>query len=711
MASYSVCVSSGCKSYHAGVPILANLYMQVETGTIYGLLGASGCGKTTLLNCILGQKRLDSGYISVLGRDPVKCMDDMVTSIGHMPQDIALYPLKIFEIFEYFGKLMGLSKHEILARGEELRNILKLEDLHSYVQTLSGGQKRRVSLAVALLHHPKLLILDEPTTGVDPLLRESIWQYIAGLVFKMGTTVIVTTHYTEECRKFDKIGIMRRGRIIAEDNPRHLLELGGSLILEDALKSICKKDEEDGNDAYDFLSTKTISNYQYCEIEPLQEDIKQLSFRVRQYDSYRPENNMRRQDLNYSTEKSSLWGKIMQEFTKVSTLTKRNFLLNYRFPMYLALVLLLPAMNTVIVYYTMGRVPFGKVVSVFNENADCFGGNTNFPHMEVNTSLSCLFLKEIGPNIILQPQFSRNSAKATVESGSAIGFIHIPANFTRHTINRYALARFALGQDLDQSTVHVSLDMSDSITISYVYSDILKGYLRFVENLASRIGIDPRTVEIPLKYNAKLDSHEFTSQDHFLPSNIVSTCFLFSLICGLSLTLEKEAGTLERTLASGVKIRHVRMSYFISESATSLIQIVLMFAIRFLTAGYNITGSFFLCFSIAFLTSLASIGCGLLLGTIFSKRFDVTMASVFAVLMIVQTSGILWPLELVSPSYRWTYVYLNPVSLPMDGMRRVWNSGWGLEHSAVRAALLTPIVWIFLLSMMSRIVRKVQTNK
>ncbi|OXA62285.1 ABC transporter G family member 23 [Folsomia candida] len=591
MASYSVCVSSGCKSYHAGVPILANLYMQVETGTIYGLLGASGCGKTTLLNCILGQKRLDSGYISVLGRDPVKCMDDMVTSIGHMPQDIALYPLKIFEIFEYFGKLMGLSKHEILARGEELRNILKLEDLHSYVQTLSGGQKRRVSLAVALLHHPKLLILDEPTTGVDPLLRESIWQYIAGLVFKMGTTVIVTTHYTEECRKFDKIGIMRRGRIIAEDNPRHLLELGGSLILEDALKSICKKDEEDGNDAYDFLSTKTISNYQYCEIEPLQEDIKQLSFRVRQYDSY------------------------------------------------LALVLLLPAMNTVIVYYTMGRVPFGKVVSVFNENADCFGGNTNFPHMEVNTSLSCLFLKEIGPNIILQPQFSRNSAKATVESGSAIGFIHIPANFTRHTINRYALARFALGQDLDQSTVHVSLDMSDSITISYVYSDILKGYLRFVENLASRIGIDPRTVEIPLKYNAKLDSHEFTSQDHFLPSNIVSTCFLFSLICGLSLTLEKEAGTLERTLASGVKIRHVRMSYFISESATSLIQIVLMFAIRFLTAGYNITGSFFLCFSIAFLTSLASIGCGLLLGTIFSKRFDVTMASVFAVLMIVQTSG------------------------------------------------------------------------
>ncbi|OXA62277.1 ABC transporter G family member 23 [Folsomia candida] len=512
--SYSVRVSNGCKSYQFGVPILTNLSMEVETGTI----------KTTLLNCILGQKKLDSGYISVMGKDPAKCMDDIVTSIGHMPQDIALYPLKICEIFEYFGKLMGLSKHEILSRGDELRNVLKLEDLHSYVQTLSGGQKRRVSLAVALLNHPQLLILDEPTTGVDPLLRESIWQYIAGLVSKMGTTVIVTTHYTEECRKFDKIGIMRRGRIIAEDNPRHLLELGGSLILEDALKSICKKDEEDGNDVYSFLPTETLSKYKYGEIEPLDGGIEPLSFRLRQYYSYRPE-KVGKSDSSKMKEHSekSIREKIAEEFRKVSTLTKRNFLLNYRVPMYLSVALILPAVNAFLIYYTIGRDPIGHVVSVFNEEVDCFGGNINSPHVEDNQSWSCLLLKEIGPNIILQPHLSKISAKATVELGSAIGFMHIPTNYTKHSISRFAYSRFAMEQDLD--------------------------------------------------------------------------------------------------------------------------------------------------------------------------------------------GRIVWPLELISPYYRWVCVYLNPISLPMEGMRRVWNSGWGMEHSAIRTALLAPIVWIFVLSMASRILRKVQANK
>ncbi|OXA62804.1 ABC transporter G family member 23 [Folsomia candida] len=622
--SYSVRVSHGYKSYHLGVSILTNLSMEVETGTIYGLLGASGCGKTTLLYCILGQKKLDSGHISVMGRDPAKCMGDIVSSIGYMPQ-------------------------EILERGDELRTVLKLEDFNSYVQTLSGGQKRRVSLAVALLNHPKLLILDEPTTGVDPLLRESIWQYIGWLVTKMGTTVIVTTHYTEECRKFDKIGIMRRGRIIAEDNPRHLLELGGSLILEDALKSICKKDKEDGNN---ILSTKTLSNYKFDEIEPLQEDIQQLSFRVRPYDSYLPEHTWTR-DLNNSVEKS-LWGRFTQEFTKVSTLTKRNFLLNYRFPMYLAMVLLAPAINTFVIHYTIGRDPVGQVISVFNEEVDCFGGNTNSPHTENDNSWSCLFLKEIGPNIILQPELSWNSAKATVESGNGIGFMYIPANFTKRTMNRYASARFALEQDLDQ------------------------------RNYFLKINVDHCNFR---------------------------TSFFYSMMCGLSFTLEKEAGTLERTLASGVKIRHVRMSYFLCETVTSIMQVAIVFAIRLLTTGYNIKGSFVLCFAIAFLTCLVSIGGGLLFGAIFSKRLEVTLASIFVMIVALETSGILWPLEMISPYYRWAYMYLNPISLPVEGMRRVWNSGWGLEHSVVRTAFLAPIVWIFVLSMVSRIVRKMQTNK
>ncbi|XP_035701539.1 uncharacterized protein LOC118433590 [Folsomia candida] len=237
------------------------------------------------------------------------------------------------------------------------------------------------------------------------------------------------------------------------------------------------------------------------------------------------------------------------------------------------------------------------------------------------------------------------------------------------------------------------------------------GYLRFMENRASVIGVDPRTFQIPLKYNAKQDPYEFTWQDNLFPANVVLTSFFYSMMCGLSFTLEKEAGTLERTLASGVKIRHVRMSYFLCETVTSIMQVAIVFAIRLLTTGYNIKGSFVLCFAIAFLTCLVSIGGGLLFGAIFSKRLEVTLASIFVMIVALETSGILWPLEMISPYYRWAYMYLNPISLPVEGMRRVWNSGWGLEHSVVRTAFLAPIVWIFVLSMVSRIVRKMQTNK
>ncbi|XP_035712425.1 ABC transporter G family member 23-like [Folsomia candida] len=197
----AVNISSAYKSYQDGFPVLSGLSMHVEKSIIYGLLGASGCGKTTLLNCILGLTRLDSGHISVMGRNP----DTKSVNIGHMPQDVALYPLKISEIFQYFGKLLGLTDPEILTRSKELKVVVDLSDLNQYVSTLSGGQRRRVSLAVGLINQPKLLILDEPTVGIDPLLRESIWDYLSSLAATLGTTIIVTTHYTEEARRFNKI--------------------------------------------------------------------------------------------------------------------------------------------------------------------------------------------------------------------------------------------------------------------------------------------------------------------------------------------------------------------------------------------------------------------------------------------------------------------------------------------------------------------------
>ncbi|MFC4409071.1 ABC transporter ATP-binding protein [Chungangia koreensis] len=212
--------------------VLKNISLDVFVGEIFGLLGPSGSGKTTLVKQLTGLDSPTSGECYLFQHKMPNLK--LIRRIGYMAQSDALYEdLTAMENLQFFSSLYGLKKSQ-KQRIEEVSKIVNLsEDLRKLVSNYSGGMKRRLSLAIALLHDPDILILDEPTVGIDPVLRKSIWKSFYELK-KRGKTLIVTTHVMDEAEKCDRLGLIREGRLIAVGAPEELKKETGTKTIEDA---------------------------------------------------------------------------------------------------------------------------------------------------------------------------------------------------------------------------------------------------------------------------------------------------------------------------------------------------------------------------------------------------------------------------------------------------------------------------------------------
>ncbi|WP_438446933.1 ABC transporter ATP-binding protein [Gorillibacterium sp. sgz5001074] len=213
--------------------VLHGITLEVRRNEIFGLLGPSGSGKTTLVKMIAGIDEATSGHIEVLGQPMPKLA--MLSRIGYMAQSDALYTeLSAKENLEFFGSLFGLKGGKLKQRMQEVMELVNLTDhLKRSVGSYSGGMKRRLSLAIALMHEPEVLILDEPTVGIDPVLRKSIWTELETLS-KRGVTILVTTHVMDEADKCHRLGMVRDGALIAVGTPEALKQETGSANIEEA---------------------------------------------------------------------------------------------------------------------------------------------------------------------------------------------------------------------------------------------------------------------------------------------------------------------------------------------------------------------------------------------------------------------------------------------------------------------------------------------
>jgi ABC-2 type transport system ATP-binding protein len=233
--------------------------LQIKAGEIYGLVGADGAGKTTTMRLLVGALLPDEGSVSVCGYDVIRKTEDARSQLGYLSQRFSMYEdLSVLENIRFFAEVRGLKPNEWLPRCMEILGFVGLDKFTDRrAGQLSGGMKQKLGLASALVTRPRVLLLDEPTTGVDPVTRQDFWQLVIKLVSvplsdgqQEGVSVLISTPYMDEASRCHRVGFMKDGKIIAEDTPSNLrarlnnrvLELRGSPL--NLLRHVAHKDQD-----------------------------------------------------------------------------------------------------------------------------------------------------------------------------------------------------------------------------------------------------------------------------------------------------------------------------------------------------------------------------------------------------------------------------------------------------------------------------------
>jgi ABC-2 type transport system ATP-binding protein len=245
MSDKALQISGLEKLYPNGVEALKGVSIDIEPGEFYGLLGPNGAGKSTLIHCTTGLAQPTGGSIQVFGHDAIAGYAEARQAVGLAPQEVNLdWFLTAEETLDFHGGYFGMPKRERRERTKELLETFSLTaKADERTRTLSGGMKRRLILARALMHRPRLLILDEPTAGVDIELRLELWHYVQK-INQEGTTILLTTHYLEEAEQLcNKIAFIADGQIAAEGSSEDLAARFDVANLEDAYLALVGRNE------------------------------------------------------------------------------------------------------------------------------------------------------------------------------------------------------------------------------------------------------------------------------------------------------------------------------------------------------------------------------------------------------------------------------------------------------------------------------------
>ncbi|XP_037048976.1 ABC transporter G family member 20-like [Bradysia coprophila] len=575
-----------------------------------------------------------------------------------MPQEVALNgEFTIREVCHYFGRIYGMEKNFIDDRIEKLLKLLDLKNSNQYINTLSGGQQRRASFIVALLHEPSILILDEPTVGVDPVLRASIWQHLRDIVDTYGTTAIITTHYIEEMRQANTIGIMRNGVMMTEESPARLLEINNANMLEDVVLKYCLKDE-----------------------------VPQIECGPETAETFNPA--MYKQDENTKSSQT-------RSIHRIGALTIKNLIVLMRNIGFLLFTFGSPALIVSIFCFAIGSSPKDLGMGVINnELVDC----KNFTEITScePIQLSCAFLNKLASDrkIKLITVENVDHALQKVDRRKIWGYIKIPPNFSQNIFDR-TLGRSTSNTTIFGSQIDVRLDMASiSIGLS-IKKFIFDAYQSFTINLLSKCGVKATGLDTPVFFEDPIYGSEDSEFTYFVAPG-VTTGFLFfmsALTCGLAYIIEKKDGMLHRSLIAGVTTMEIMVSHFIPQFAVVIGQAVLAFVIMFVVFEIPQTGSPVLAFFLVLLSSVCGMAMGFMASTLFDEEKSAMLMAIALIFPNFLLAGLIWPIESLPGTMQKISLFL-PGTLACESIRAILLRGWGFSYFTVWVGFVSTSGWI-----------------
>ena len=594
-----------------------------------------------------------------------------------------------------------------------------------------------MSLACALIHHPPLLILDEPTVGTDPILRQTIWFHLVSLC-KSGLTIILTTHYIEEARTANVVAFMRNGKILAENEPNFLLDKYNSTNLEEVFLKLChleskdsdntnktsivieikdkiqsscyeneiikdiKTENEEEKDGKCLISTPNITHIQSNEtISDKTIDDKTDQSLVINSISTAEDNKADnscvyieiRDETNGDSNKSS--SKLLAETTisvktprfsgKCSALLHKNFKRLSRNWGQLIFFIILPAIQMALLLLSISDGPTDLNLAICDE--EIINNATN--------GWGKLFIQSINNKTFnLNYYNSMEKALKSVELGHNYAAIFINDRFSKALRLRHLY-----GSDVDEETVEESqiiahIDWSNQAIGVQIERFLYEAMMKFAEEVAIRSNTNPESIKIPLTFETPVyGNRDESMRDFVLPGCYVLISFFSTGAVTSHLILEERRdGLLERSLVAGITAFEFLLSHTLTQFLILCLQIIIMLLMPFVVFDRQITGSLTLLIALALSQGFCGISFGLMISAICS---DIVYAAMFTICLFfisIILGGVFWPIENM-PSYLRYCSNLMPSTLPIQSMRSILYRKWSLNYFEVYIGFTVTYVW------------------